>query len=115
MARIELQGPSGACCVDYSINGAVVQVGNVTVNCEEMQGDHQRLIDICADEGGFSLGAIQGKPFVMNIIIPPKQYVEVGDGTDESGNPKTRREALPLNASEITIRLWPYAGQSQNQ
>ena len=115
MARIELQEPGGANSVDYSVNGLVVTVGGITVNCAEMQQDHQVLIDICDNgRGGFTLGATDDSPYVMNIVIPPRQYQDVPDGEDEDGSPKTRREPVPLKNSEVTLRLWPYIGKQES-
>lgn len=97
-------------CADFSISGAVVSVGEVSVDCAAMQNDHEVVADICSDgQGGFVAGAAEGRAYVLSCIIPPQRVEMVQDGEDENG-PIMKPAPIPLNPSEVVVKVWPYVG-----
>ncbi len=97
--------------VDFSIEGSIVKVGNIQVDCSQLQSDSENIIDICEDgNGNLILG--KGKSFVMNIVIPPKKYQEI-QKEDEDGNPVIEKVAIELDPDEVVLKLWPYLNKKQ--
>jgi len=87
----------------------MITVGDVSVDCAEWQSDHEVIVDICSDgQGGFVVGAPNGKAYVLSCIVPPRRYEMVQDGEDENG-PIMRPEAIPLDPDDIVVKAWPYA------
>ena len=98
--------------VDFSIEGNKIKVGNIQIDCAQLQSDSENIIDIC-DDGSGNLIVGKRKAFVMNIIIPPKKYQEV-QSEDENGEPVLQQQPIPLEPSDITIKLWPYFKNQTN-
>lgn len=106
MAIIQILGRGET--VDFSVNGTVVSVGDVTVDASEYQADMEVCVDICRDADGFCVGTREGACYVMSIVIPPSSYYEVPNGEDSDGNPVTQLVAAPLDPACIQLNLWPY-------
>lgn len=94
--------------VDLSVDGAVVTVGGLTIDCAARQADSRVLVDVMADGGDIAEGGSGDR--VAAIAIPPRQYTTEDGGLDEDGNPTTVEVAQPLDPSRVVIRLWTYTG-----
>ena len=71
-------------------------------------------VDICADEDrNLVIGVGKGRYYVAQVEIPPIAYVETEieaaegeDAMDGENRNSVKREALPLDMSEVTLTLW---------
>lgn len=91
---------------------------DLSIRCDTRQRDWPVQVDICADEdGNLVIGVGKGRYYVAQIEIPPIAYVETeieaaegedsADGTMDGENRNSvKREALPLDMSEVTLMLW---------
>lgn len=91
----------------YSLNGTELTVGDVTIDLQEKQRTVQRVIDICLDNQLETMQEGLGAWYVANVIIPPKQYTLQSTGEkDENGDDITEEVELPIDVSQVELRLW---------
>lgn len=92
---------------NYSLKGNVLTVGDVSIDLQEKQRTTERVIDICLDNQLETMREGLGAWYVANIIIPPKQYSLQSSGEqDEDGNDQMIEIELPVNPSQVELRLW---------
>jgi len=82
--------------VEYSLDGAVLNVNGTAYDLESLQEDEQNIIDIKDDDR-----------FVANIIVPPAQYREIDSGnTDDNGEVVYERVRVALDTEAVKLNLW---------
>ena len=91
---------------------------DLSIRCDTRQRDWPVQVDICADEDrNLVIGVGKGRYYVAQVEIPPIAYVETeieaAEGEDAAGGTmdgenrsSVKREALPLDMSEVTLILW---------
>lgn len=100
MPQIILKQP-GQPVADFSVNGSVVIVAGVTVDCADRQQDSAVLVEVRANQTGAGEGG--DGAYLAHIEIPARRYVEIGEGEDVT------QEAVPLDSNAVAITLWPTA------
>jgi hypothetical protein len=107
---------------DYSLEEAILTIGDIPVNLEAEQGEQEVIITFSNHEGMIHRGMMPCCEYVADVIIPPRKYetVEVEDERgkdDEDEKPKTHTESVPvpLDMNSVTLKLWPLAAQSENE
>lgn len=94
---------------DISKSGAVLEIGGVTIDCSDHQGDSAEIIDLRYQDGAVTVGG-DGRQ-VASVHIPPRQYREVDTGeVDEDDNPVIEREAVPFDPNTVLVTLWTFNG-----
>lgn len=102
MARIELKQP-GQAVADFSVNGHLITIAGVLVDCLSLQNDSAQIIEVRLSERG---AHIDGEgAYLAHIEIPAKAYAEVVVGEGDV----VERVAQDLDANAITVTLWPVA------
>lgn len=99
--RIETIGAGP--CVDFAVSDTTVQIGSVAIDCAARQADVREIVDIRATGAEIAEGA--GDALVASVVIPPRRYVEVGDGEEAT------LEATPLDGDDVVLRLWPFRAE----
>ncbi len=102
MARIELKQP-GQAVADFSVNGHLITIAGVLVDCLSLQKDSAQIIEVRLSERGAHIGG-EGA-YLAHIGIPAKAYAEVVVGEGDV----VERVAQDLDANAITVTLWPVA------
>lgn len=98
---------SGGQKANYSLNGTVLTVGDVSIDLQERQKDVQKVIDICLDNQLETMREGLGAWYVANIIIPPKQYtIQPSGEKDENDNDIMKEVEMPIDTSQVELRLW---------
>lgn len=93
--------------VNYSLNGTVLTVGEVSIDLQERQRTTERVIDICLDNQLETMREGLAAWYVANIIIPPKKYsLQPSGEKDEQGNDVMEEVELPVDTSQVELRLW---------
>lgn len=108
MARIKLMTP-GASTAEFSVAGTMVTVAGVSVDCVAHQQDSVVVVEVRDNNGAAAIG---GNGFYLAIIrIPARKYVDepTGETDPVSGEAGMAATALPLEAREIEVTLWPVA------
>lgn len=101
----------------YSLSGTKLTVGDVTVDLQTKQRTTERVIDICLDNQLETMREGLSAWYVANIIIPAKKYSFQPSGDkDEEGNDQMIEVELPVDVSQVELRLWGLPPQYfQNQ
>lgn len=97
--------------ISYSISGNVISFrdGELTLDLEKYERDFPVHIDICENE--FNMLAVGiSRRYVAQIDIPAREYEFVENGTDEQGNPKYDKVAVPFPMDKVTLTLWTIEG-----
>lgn len=89
----------------FSVSGTVLTVDGVSIDLAERQRDIQTVIDISRGRDLQTAAEGVGAWYVATIVIPPRQY-ELVEDVDESGQAVQRLEPLPLDLSQVELRLW---------
>ena len=107
MARIETKQP-GQAVADFSVNGHLITVSGVQVDCRAMQQDSERIVEVRQSGGSAHIGG--DGAYLAHITIPAKVYIEVpseeGEGGEGGGS---ERIAQDLDPNAVAITLWPLA------
>lgn len=91
----------------YSLSGAILTVGDVSVDLQAKQKSNERVLDICLDRQLESMREGLGAWYVANVIIPGKKYALQPTGEkDESGNDVMEEVEIPVDPSLVELRLW---------
>jgi len=92
---------------NYVLNGTVLTVGEVSINLQDKQRTTERVIDICLDNQLETMREGLSAWYVANVIIPPKKYtLEPSGEKDEEGNDQMIEVELPVDLSQVELRLW---------
>lgn len=100
-------------CINYTMNGSVLAMGNLVIDLAERQGDAQVSMDITRD-GNTLIEGLGGRGgYVACVVLPPKEYdtIETGE-VDAMGNRITNRIALPLDTEKVILSLWRYVPEN---
>lgn len=90
--------------VRQSGNKVIFGDDDLSIRCDTRQRDIVNVVDVCADDNGdLVIGVGVGRYYVAQVEIPPVQYREVEDETEESG---TRMEPIPLDMADVVVVLW---------
>lgn len=108
MARIVVINP-GQSVADFSVSGALVTIAGLQVDCEALQEDVVKRVEVRRNAGRIEIGG--DGAYVAQIEIPARTYTqsagsEAEDGEEEAVASST---ATPLDANAILVTLWPYA------
>lgn len=90
---------------DFSINGATVIVGGVTIDAFARQQDTATSIEIRNNGGTIAEGG--SGAYVAQIDIPARRYTSVQVPAQGSAPPATTQQALALDPSAVVVTLWP--------
>ncbi|WP_027390854.1 hypothetical protein [Chrysiogenes arsenatis] len=113
MLRLMGNGPHH----DVMVAGALVTVGEVTIDAAALQRDESVTVDVfVSPTGGFMLDGPGA--FAVNVAIPPRRYHEeaamdeFGEGDADGdgelmGSGTVVREPLPLDVDTVVVTLWP--------
>lgn len=102
MARIELKQP-GQAVADFSVNGHLITVAGVQVDCRDLQKDSEQIIEVRQSEHGAQMNG--DGAYLAHIAIPAKVFVEV-EGKEGS---EFELVAQDLDPDAVTVTLWPLA------
>jgi len=92
---------------NYSLSGSVLTVGDVVIDLQERQRTNERVIDICLDNQLQTMREGLSAWYVANVIIPPKRYsLQPSGEKDEEGNDLMEEVELPVDTSQVELRLW---------
>lgn len=86
---------------EFTLEGTKLNIGNLSIDLQERQGDTQRVIDICFDATYATIQEGVGAWYIATIIIPPREYQLV-----ENDNGETSIVPTSLDVSKVEIRLW---------
>ena len=86
---------------EFTLEGTTLNIGSLSIDLQERQGDVQRVIDICLDTTYTTVQEGIGAWYVATIIIPPREYQIV-----ENDNGETSIVPMSLDMSKVEIRLW---------
>lgn len=102
MAQIHLKQP-GQPVADFAVNGPVVTVAGVTVDCAARQTDTMVVVEVRANQQGPSEGG--DGAYLAQIEIPARRYhqADVTDADDTS----VTQEPVALDANAVRVTLWP--------
>lgn len=109
MPQIILKQP-GQPVADFSVNGAVVVVAGVSVDCAQRQTDAALTVEIRVVNGVAAEGGAGA--YLAQVDIPAREYeiLEIDEGSQEESTPVTRvRQPLPLDPNAVVVTLWPTA------
>ncbi len=108
MARINLMRP-GAPTAPFSVNGAVVSVAGVDIDCAAEQQDSDVIIEVRDNGGKVEIGG--SGSYLAIIRVPARKYEnrDVGVVDPVTGEAVMERAALPLDRNEVVVTLWPWA------
>lgn len=87
--------------VEFTFEGTTLNIGSLSIDLQERQGDVQRVIDICLDTAYATVQEGVGAWYVATIIIPPREYQLV-----KNDNGETSIVPMSLDVSKVEIRLW---------
>ncbi len=90
--------------------------GDLMFNVSKKERDYEVVIDICQDyTGGLVMGTADGQKYVAQVIVPPREYVEIekenpayqADSDEETGAPTiTELEPIPFDIDKCELKLW---------
>ena len=105
MPMINLKEPSQPVAM-FSVDGCVVTVAGVSVDCAQEQADSKTLIEIKSHNGQASVGG-EGA-YLAVIEIPAKTYTSqpTGETDEQIGQPVSTLVADELDPNAISITLW---------
>lgn len=107
MARIQLKQP-GQAVADFAVDGHVITIAGVLVDCRELQQDSLQIIEVRQSNGAAHIGG--DGAYLAHIAIPARVYeeipVEAEEGEEGQG---AERVALELDPNAIEVALWPLA------
>lgn len=110
MARIETKQP-GQAVADFSVNGHLITVSGVQVDCRAMQQDSERIVEVRQSGGSAHIGG--DGAYLAHITIPAKVYIEVpseeGEEGEEGEGGGVERVAQELDPNAVAITLWSLA------
>ena len=86
---------------EFTLEGTTLNIGSLSIDLQERQGNVQRVIDICLDTTYATVQEGVGAWYVATIIIPPREYQLVKNDNDETSIVPTS-----LDVSKVEIRLW---------
>lgn len=96
--------------IPYEVNGTKITFDSmVTIDLSRYQKEEERIIDISLnDDNMLQMGL--GKWYIANILIPPKEYELVENGTDENDSIVYNKISKVLDMDKVTLTLWalPY-------
>ena len=104
MPQIILKQP-GQLAADFSVNGAVITVAGVAVNCEAREEDATQTIEIRQHDGVAQEGG-EGA-FLAQIEIPARRYVDEEGPLGEDEQPTIVRSPVPFDPNRVALTLWP--------
>jgi hypothetical protein len=84
----------------FTLEGTTLNIGILSIDLQERQGDVQRVIDVCLDTTYTAQEGV-GAWYVATIIIPSREYQLV-----ENDNSETSIVPMSLDVSKVEIRLW---------
>ena len=77
---------------------------DLVIRCDNRQRDIPVTVDVCADDNNnLVIGVGVGRYYVAQVYIPPIQYIEIKDDTEEGG---THLEPVPLDMGDVVVTLW---------
>lgn len=103
MPQINLKHP-GQAVADFSVNGAVVTIAGVAIDCAARASDEAQILEIRAENGQAHEGG--DGAILAQIEIPARRYADA-EATDADGNPTTIATPLPFDGNRVAITLWP--------
>lgn len=103
MPQIHLKQP-GQAVADFAVNGAIVTVAGVEVDCAARQLDTSVAIEVRANSGIASEGG--NGAYLAQILIPARRYQDVSS-VDAEGKDVVLREAIALDPNAVSVTLWP--------
>ena len=107
MPQIILKQP-GQPVADFSVNGAVVTVAGVAIDCAAREQDTAQTLEIRAQGGEAHEGG--DGAYLAQIEIPARRYEEAAGEIDpETGEAESINVAVALDPARIVITLWPAA------
>ncbi len=97
--------------IPYTVSGNVISFrdGELSLDLEKYERDFPVHIDICENEFNMLTVGISRR-YVAQIDIPAREYEYVENGTDEQGNPKYDKVAVPFSLDKVTLTLWAIEG-----
>ncbi|ACV64922.1 hypothetical protein Dtox_4255 [Desulfofarcimen acetoxidans DSM 771] len=101
---------------DYSLLGTVLtlsvpEVGSVSVDLQERQGEKKRTVDFCLDKDYQRVAEGVGSWYVATVMVPASEKeMQDTDQVDEEGNQVQELVVLPLNMSKVELHLWGLPG-----
>lgn len=92
--------------------------GDLMFNVAKKERDYEVVIDICQDyTGGLVMGTADGQKYVAQVVIPPRQYIEIekenpaymAESEDAKGTESKTiivKEPVPFDIDRCELRLW---------
>lgn len=96
--------------IDYSIKVSKLTLNDeMTLDLSKCERDFDVHVDICINQFGMLTMGLSEK-YVAQIDIPAREYTYQENGTDEEGNPKVEKVAVPFDMARVTLTLWSMEG-----
>lgn len=110
MARIVVIDP-GQSVADFSVSGSLITIAGLQVNCEALQEDVVKRVEVRRNAGRAEIGG--DGAYVAQIEIPARTYTQSASnelgGEGEAVEAVVSSASVPLDANAILVTLWPYA------
>jgi hypothetical protein len=117
---IEKVDPARESFSDYTIDGTILTIADVTIDLALEEGDQQVMIPFGSCQGKVHRGLMPCCEHVADVVIPPRKYQTVDvDGPpqgmthsgieDDEESPATHTETVPapLDVESVVLSLWP--------
>ncbi|HEJ4320073.1 TPA: hypothetical protein SL531_001360 [Pseudomonas aeruginosa] len=110
MARIQLKQP-GQAVADFAVDGHVITVAGVLVDCRELQQDSMQVVEVRQSGSTAHIGG--DGAYLAHIVIPARVYEEIpvegGEEDEGEEGQSVERVAQELDPNAIEVTLWPLA------
>jgi hypothetical protein len=118
--QIQKIDPNRECFNDYSLDGTLLTIGEITLDLEAEEQDQEVIIPFGSCEGMIHRGLKPCCDYVAEVVIPPRRYVVIdvdnepqtgnegiGDEPDEEPGTHTENVPVPLDLDSVILKLWP--------
>jgi len=96
--------------VGYSVRLSKLTLNEeMTLDLSKCERDFDVHVDVCINQFGMLTMGLSEK-YVAQIDIPAREYTYNENGTDEEGNPKIEKVAVPFDMGKVTLTLWSMEG-----
>ncbi|NSW90200.1 MAG: hypothetical protein HPY74_05895 [Firmicutes bacterium] len=96
--------------IEYTITDTILNLNEeIMMDVSKFERDFPVHIDICRNQFDMLTFGLSER-YVAQIDIPAREYEMVENGTDEEGNPKYDKVAVPFDIGKVILTLWSMEG-----
>jgi hypothetical protein len=116
--QIQKVDPNREWFSDFSMDGVLLTIGEITLDLEMEQQDQEVVIPFGTCEGNIHRGLMPCCNYIAEVVIPPRRYVVVDfdnephpgeEGSEDETGTHTESVPLPLDLDSVVLKLWPIA------